>query len=419
MVRTRAQSGLVMVMDSETGEVLALAQSPSHKVRKVTALSDGYEPGSTMKPIMLASAINKGVVKANDSMFGHYGKFKIQGRTISEAEAHEKFGYITLNKMIEVSSNVVAAELALKFGAERYVSSLKELGFGARTGTLFPGEISGWMPAQTKNIKPLTLATMGFGQSVMVTPMQMLRAYAALSNGGTLIEPTLLKRKEKEELKKTVVFKKSVTDDVTKALIGVTEGEKGTGHKARVEGFRVAGKTGTAQTVDPRTHRYSSSRYIASFIGYPANVRKPVVILTLLDSPKGIYYAGDTAAPLFAEVLKATVSRFSIPATERVAVPLVESSPQRKEEQSEGQTVKIAQSSAEITAQSVESAKEVNLDHPVMPGLTGLTPQEAMRALKPFAPMVQIRGFGLIKRQLPESGAVLSPNVRVTLYLEE
>ena len=144
-----------------------------------------------------------------------------------------------------------------------------------------------------------------------------------------------------------------------------------------------------------------------------------MVILTLLDSPKGIYYAGDTAAPLFAEVLKATVSRFSIPATERVAVPLVESSPQRKEEQSEGQTVKIAQSSAEITAQSVESAKEVNLDHPVMPGLTGLTPQEAMRALKPFAPMVQIRGFGLIKRQLPESGAVLSPNVRVTLYLEE
>ena len=425
MVRTRAQSGLVVVRDSENGEILALAQSSEissgKKIKKVTAISDGYEPGSTMKPIMLAAAINKGVIKLGDSLFGHYGKFKLQGRTISEAEAHEKFGFITTSRMIEVSSNVAAAELALKFGAEKYVASLKELGFGGKTGVGFPGEITGWMPGQPKNIKPLTLATMGFGQSVMVTPLQMLRAYAAISNGGYLIEPTLIKRKEKEEYKKLAVFKKSTTEDVTKALISVTEGEKGTGKKARVDGFRVAGKTGTAQTVDPHTHRYSSSRYIASFIGFPAGVRRPVVILSLLDSPKGIYYGGETAAPLFSEALKATVSRFSIPATEKVAMPLVETtpSPSHYEETSEGQVVKVAQSSAEITQESVESAREVNLDHPVMPALTGLTPQEAIRSLKPFAPLVQIKGFGLIKRQLPESGSVLSPNVRVTLYLEE
>ena len=422
---THAQSGLVVVMDSENGEILALAQAGGqtvgHKIKKVTAVTDGYEPGSTMKPLMLASAINKGVVKITDSLFGHYGKFKIQGRTISEAEAHEKFGYITVKKMIEVSSNVVAAELALKLGADRYITSLNEMGFGAKTGIQFPGEISGWLPGQPKSIRPLTLATLGFGQSIMVTPMQMLRGYAALSNGGFLIEPTLLKRGEKDRIKKIPLFKSSTVQDVTQALISVTEGEKGTGHKATVEGYRVAGKTGTAQTVDPRTHRYSGSRYIASFIGFPAGVKQPIVILALLDHPKGIYYGGETAAPLFSQVLKATVSRFSIPATEKVEVKLVEQAPtpHKKEDSDEGQVIHVAQSSAEITAQSIESTKEVNVDHPVMPSLAGLTPQEAIRALKPFNPLVQIHGFGLIKKQMPDSGAILSPNVRVSLYLEE
>ena len=422
MEETHADSGLVAVMDSNTGEILALAQAPSsHHIRKVTALTDGYEPGSTLKPIMIAASINKGISKISDSVFGHYGKLTLQGRTISEAEAHEKFGYITLKRIIEVSSNVGAAELALKFGADRYVSALREFGFGAKTGISFPGEISGWLPSQTKAIKPLTLATMGFGQSLMVTPIQMLRAYAAFSNGGTLIEPTLLKRSDHDAVKRIPLLKAQAVRDITDALISVTEGEKGTGHKACVEGFRVAGKTGTAQTVDPRTHRYSSNRYIASFVGYPVGVKQPVTILALLDHPRGDYYAGSTAAPLFAKVLKQVVSRFSIPSTEKIRIPLVESSPSPKRgtEEEDSESIKIAQSSAEITEASEESAKEVNLDHPVMPTLIGLTPQEAMRALKPFMPIVQLKGFGLIKRQNPESGSMISKNVRVTLFLEE
>ncbi len=425
MIKTRAQSGTVMVMDSKTGEILALAQASSagtgRGVKKVMAVTDGYEPGSTMKPLMLASAINKGVVKLSDQLFGHYGKFVIQKRTISEAEAHEKFGYITLKKMVTVSSNVVAAELALKFGAERYLASLKEMGFGAKTGSQLPGEISGWMPGTAKNIKPLTLATMGFGQSIMVTPMQMIRAYAALSNGGFLVEPTLLKRKENEKINEVPLFKQGAVRDATEALVNVTEDEKGTGKKARLEGYLIAGKTGTAQTVDPHTKRYSTSRYIASFIGYPVGVKQPITILALLDHPKGIYYGGETAAPLFSQVLKQTVSRFSIPTTEKMEIPLVQGTPapSKKEALIANESIQIAQSSAEVSAQSVESSKEVNLDHPVMPSLIGLTPQEAIRSLKPFLPQVQIHGFGLIKHQSPESGSVLSPHLRVTFFLEE
>ncbi len=417
---TGSDSGMVIVMDSVTGELLALAQAPHRRgVKKVTALTDGYEPGSTMKPLILATAINKGAIKVTDGLFGHYGKFKIQGRTISEAEAHEKFGYISMKKMIEVSSNVVAAELALKLGAERTVQGLREIGFGSRTGVGFPGEITGWMPSNPKGIKPLTLATIGFGQSVMVTPIQMIRAYAALSNGGNLVEPTLMKRKEKEEIKRIPLFKPGTVKDVTEALVGVTENEKGTGHKARLEGYRIAGKTGTAQTVDPKTKRYSSSRHIASFIGYPVGVKQPIVVLTLLDGPRGIYYAGATAAPLFSKVLSKVVARFSIPTTEKIRMPLVESTPTPAPLQEDSELIKVAQSSDEILEKSIQSTKEVNLDHPVMPSLIGLTPQEAIQALKPFVPRVQIKGFGLIKKQTPETGTMISRNVRVNLVLEE
>jgi cell division protein FtsI (penicillin-binding protein 3) len=421
MDKTRAQSGLVVVMDSNNGEILALAQSNANGnkgVKKVMAVTDGYEPGSTMKPLLLASALNKGVVKINDSLFGHYGKFTLQGRTIKEAEAHEKYGFINLKKMVEVSSNIVAAELSLKVGAERFLTSLKELGFGAKTGTGLPGEIGGWVPSpsQAKTIRPLTLATMGFGQSILVTPMQMLRAYASLSNGGFLVEPTLLKRKDNEVIKKLPVLKPEAVKGATEALLLVTEGDKGTGHKAHVEGYRVAGKTGTAQTVDSKTKRYSSSRYMASFIGFPVGVKQPVTILVLFDHPKGVYFGGETAAPLFSQVLKSVTSRFSIPSTEKIEIPT-----QLTMDKLDKQEVTMSPSSAEPVSisQSTESIKEVNLDHPVMPSVIGLTPQEAIRALKPFSPSIQVHGFGVIRRQIPDSGSILSPGIKVGLYLEE
>lgn len=417
MDRTRSQSGMVIVMDSDNGEILALAQSNANGnrgIKKVMAVTDGYEPGSTMKPLLLASALNKNVIKITDSLFGHYGKFKLQGRTISEAESHEKYGYVSMKKMIEVSSNIVAAELALKMGADRFLKSLRELGFGQKTGTQLPGEIGGWVPSpnNAKSVRPLTLATMGFGQSILVTPMQMLRAYASLSNGGYLVEPTLLKRKQNEELKKNQVLNPEAVKNATEALVQVTQGEKGTGHKARVEGYRIAGKTGTAQTVDPKTKRYSGNRYMASFIGFPVGVKKPVTILVLFDHPKGVYYGGETAAPVFAEVFKTAASRFSIPSTEEIKVPTNLTAPSSKQESDE---VQVVQSSAE----SVQSIKEVNLDHPLMPSLIGLTPQEAIRALRPFHPSVQIHGFGVIRKQSPDSGSILQDRMKVALYLEE
>ncbi len=440
IARTHSQSGLAVVMDSNTGEILALAQNPSFNPnqrglnvltgmnRKLKLLTDGYEPGSTLKPILLSSALSAGM-KITDQLFGHFGKFVLQNKTISEAEAREKYGYIPLKKMIEVSSNIVAAELALKIGADQYLSTLRELGFGQKSGTQFPGEIPGGLP-NPKQVKPLSLATMGFGQGIFVTPIQMIKAYAALSNGGYLIDPSLLKRKPNEIIRKVPVLRSQVVRDATQAMLLVTEGENGTGKNAAVAGFRIAGKTGTAQTVDPRTKRYSTNRHIASFIGFPLGTKPNFTILALLDNPKGVYFASQTAAPLFAAVLKQVVSRYSIPATEPMAHPLAQTLAQptilptalpTTLPTASQQNRVIAQNPLPTLKTSIinETSYEQHLQEELMPSLVGLTAQEAMGHLKAFSPQFQIHGFGLIKKQIPESGVALHSGQKVTLFLGE
>lgn len=226
-------------------------------------------------------------MKLTDQVWGNHGSFVVQGKKISEAEAHEKFEWITLKKMIQVSSNVGSAKLALKIGADTYSRTLEQMGFGTRTGIGFPGEISGRVPAR-KSWQPLTLANIGFGQGILVTPLQMLRAYAAFLNGGWLVQPSILREQPGAEAKREAprrLFSQAVAEQVQEALSAVTS-EGGTGLKARLEGYDVAGKTGTAQTVDPTTGKYSRSRFIASFIGFARGVEPRLVIYTALDGPK-------------------------------------------------------------------------------------------------------------------------------------
>ena len=182
----------------------------------------------------------------------------VQGHKISEAETKEKFQWLSLKKLIQVSSNIGAAKVALKLGADHYYSTLKAFGFGSKTDTGFPGEISGRIP-ELKKWQPLSLANIGFGQGVLVTPMQMTRAYATFLNGGWLVQPTLIKSDsaKKPDAPKRILTQK-VADSVLEALATVTQ-EGGTGIKASLPGYRVAGKTGTAQMVDPNTGGYSRS----------------------------------------------------------------------------------------------------------------------------------------------------------------
>ncbi len=359
---------------------------------------------------------------------------------------------------------VGSAKLALKLGADKYHATLKSFGFGGRTGVGFPGEISGMMP-QRKDWSPLSLANIGFGQGILVTPIQMMRAYAAFANGGLLVQPSILKtylRDDEAEQPAPETHKRILPEKVavavTEALAAVTE-DKGTGMKARLDGYVVAGKTGTAQTVDPNTGKYSRSRYIASFIGFPVGVEPRLVIYTAVDSPRGVYYASETAAPLFRGILAAAVNRYSIPAT--VAPPVLA----KKDGKNGELTDRLNTSLAKVTAPNVTTQGPVLERVPAttegpaatdqtanagkadavsgagasegdaeaalrwdgstpdgsplwkMPDLRGLTAREAIQVLKGHRFKLEVHGAGVVKSQLPQEGKTLAEGDLVKLNL--
>ncbi|MEN9722550.1 MAG: hypothetical protein RJB38_536 [Pseudomonadota bacterium] len=446
VARTSSQGGTVIVMNAVNGEVLAMANEPAFDPnrddapvanRRNRAVTDGYEPGSTLKPVLLAAALAGGM-KLTDQIYGNLGSFKVQGRTISEAESHEKFEWISLKKMIQVSSNVVSAKLALKLGAEGYSKVLQSLGFGSKTGIGFPGEIAARVPPK-KAWQPLTLANIGFGQGVLVTPIQMVRAYATFLNGGWLVDPTLVLGSPDERYVRQAprrIFPQAVADGVVSALLSVTE-EGGTGKKAVLDGYRVAGKTGTAQTVDPNTGRYSRSHYISSFVGFATGVDPKLVIYTALDGPQGIYYASETAAPLFRQVLAAVVNRYSMPSDPLL---LHQKTLASSEASLKGDEVAMSQAQAEppilrAPTPSGSSAGEVSLppqeSAPVlvgqepgdfalprkMPNVHGLTAREALRSLQGFPHEIEMEGRGVVRSQHPEPGKAVAERMTIRLSL--
>jgi cell division protein FtsI (penicillin-binding protein 3) len=429
----------VIVMNAVTGEVLAMANDPSYNPndrtapadhRRNRAVTDGYEPGSTMKAVLLASALSNGM-KLSDQVFGEHGKFKLQGRTISEAETKEKFDWISLKKIIQVSSNIGAAKLALKVGADRYFNTLKGFGFASKTGIGFPGEISGRVPPR-KSWQPLTLANIGFGQGVLVTPIQMVRAYAAFLNGGWLVEPSLIRDSVEKPAPPKRILSPRVCEQVLEALESVTQ-KDGTGEKANLPGYRVAGKTGTAQKVDPATGAYSRSKHIASFIGYALDVEPKLVIYTMLDEPKGSYYAAETAVPLFHEVLSDVANRYSLPGRRlaqdeeapkgapKLAAAAASSSPRPHAMAGWAEPPQLDPAQELAKTGPLEWIGTEGEGHQVwrMPLLKGLTAREAMQRLKGHSFQLELEGSGVIHSQYPAEGKSVADGETVKLGLSE
>ena len=429
--RTGAQSGTVIVMDAVNGEILAMANEPTfnpndrrsdRKIpperRRNRAVTDGYEPGSTFKAILAAGILSHGG-RLSDQVWGERGSFLVQGHRISEAEAREKFEWVSLKKMIQVSSNVGAAKFALRLGSLSYLQMIQAFGFGMKSNLGFPGEISGRIPAD-KEWTPLTLANVGFGQGLLVTPLQMTRAYAAILNGGWLIRPKLIKSPFKGSENKNPlddvpprIFSQNVSLKLIEALESVTE-EGGTGVKAALEGYRVAGKTGTAQWVDPKLKKYSKDQYISSFIGFPIDVDPKVVIFASLERPQGSYYAAETAVPLFKEVLISVANRCELPV--RMA------SRKLLARQDIQDLSKTNRASALIAADLKLHPLDVPLGKPqrwMMPELKGLTSREAIRAFQGHRLALEISGNGIVSSQTPAAGQPIVEGSFVRLKLVE
>src|SRR5437764_1474996 len=312
--RTKAKNGSAVVLDPHTGEILALANAPAfdpNDPRAVTqqarinqALQNIYEPGSTFKVVAYSAAIERGLAKPTDKIDCQMGSITVAGRLIHDGHA---YGTLTLIQALAKSSNVAAIKLGLRVGDASMYDFMTRFGFGCKTGVELPGETSG-LVRDVKKWQPSSIGSIAMGQEVGVTPLQMAAAYGTLANDGVRIAPHLVR--EIRAADGTVVYSaqpeqhKVVSAETAQTLRHMLEEVtlNGTAKKAKLNGYTAAGKTGTAQKIDPKTKTYSKTKFIGSFVGFAPVDDPAVVIIVVLDEPVGSYHGGEVAAPVFNEI---------------------------------------------------------------------------------------------------------------------
>ena len=309
--KTKAKAGIAIVQDPQTGDILALAERPSDPKRSA-ALQDVYEPGSTFKIVVAAAALETLKVTKDELINCENGRWEMKpGIRIKD---HEKKGMLTLDQIIQYSSNIGTAKIGLRLGAKRFIDYCRRFGFGYKTGTPLPGESRGIIPPE-KGMRDVRLANAAFGQGVAVTALQLVGAYSAIANGGTLLEPRLVMRSHGRAQRGRVEIRRIANAKTVARLQEMLERvvDDGTGATASIPGYSAAGKTGTAEKIDPSTGKYSTTDYIASFAGYiPAN--KPrFTILIVVDTPRIGEYGSEVAAPIFAQIARQLLAHFAIP----------------------------------------------------------------------------------------------------------
>jgi cell division protein FtsI (penicillin-binding protein 3) len=318
--RFGASSASAIVMDPHTGSVLAMAVAPRFNAnrfpttradrRRNRAVTDTYEPGSTFKLVTIAAGLEDGIVSPGTS-FRLPPTIRLADRVIHEAHSRGT-ERMTVRAIVERSSNIGTITIAQRLGEGRLASWIDRFGFGKRTGIDFPGESSGFaLPLDQWSAS--TIGTVPIGHGIAVTPIQMARAYAAIANGGVLVRPHLVERidgRQVETTKRRRIVSRSVSRQMLSMLRGVVL--EGTGTEAAIPGYTVAGKTGTAAKIEPNG-RYSTSRYVASFIGLVPATKPRLVIMVMVDEPRGSIYGGVVAAPAFKEIARFNLQHLEVP----------------------------------------------------------------------------------------------------------
>jgi len=319
----KAVSGTVVISDPGTGEILAIASYPPFDPNcfKIygrefyinRAVLEQFEPGSTFKIITMAAAVEEGVIEPDDIIDGEKGSFSIGGYKIGEAENH-KYGLITASDAIAHSSNICLVKIGQELGKEKLYQYARSFGFGCKTGIEFPGETEGVMDRPDK-WSVIQSANISFGQGISVNAIQLTVAYSAIANGGYLIKPRLLRGYgEKDEIiqnaSKADTLRRVISSETAKKLVSMLEKcvEKGTGKPAAIGGWKIAGKTGTAQKKTEGKKGYDQEKYIASFIGFIPAESPRLMVSVIINEPHGKVYGGLVAAPVCHNIMKRIIS---------------------------------------------------------------------------------------------------------------
>jgi len=428
--RAHAKSGTAIVMDPRTGEILALANAPSFDPNQPTsvspesrsngALQSIYEPGSTFKIVAYSAAIEKGLVKPEDKLDCQMGQITVAGRLIHD---HHPFGVLTVADALAQSSNVGAIKLGLLVGNESMYEFMRRLGFGARTGIDLTGESPGILRPLNR-WQPSSIGSLAMGQEVGVTPLQMATAYSVLANDGQWVKPHLVRELRSSD--GTVLYqakpemRRSLKPETVAALRTMLEGVtlRGTARKAQLDGYSAAGKTGTAQKIDPRTHAYSATKYIGSFVGFAPVSNPAVVIIVVIDEPQGAYHGGDVAAPVFREIAEQILPDLGVlpdvelkPGTQLIArapLPSLQSVKLAQQQNEEREATLPKVTARNFSGQASEVVFAVATKRgALMPDLRGQSVRDVARMCAQLGLRLEARGDGRALRQMPEPGAEL------------
>ncbi|MGH9741929.1 MAG: penicillin-binding protein [Candidatus Acidiferrum sp.] len=328
IARTHAIAGSAIVMNPNTGEILALANWPTFNPNKASeaspesrmdrAVSALYEPGSTFKLVTLAAAFNEGITRPDEVFDCENGSVLVAGHRIHD---HKPFGLLNVAQILAESSDVGAIKIALRLQGPRFYDYIRAFGFGTLTGVDLPGESKGLL-RPLNDWGSFSIGSISMGQEIGITPIQLITAVSAIANGGLLYRPHVVTELERnghalpaqgalEETEPRRVIRPETAATLRRLMEGVVL--YGTGPKARLDGWSSAGKTGTAQKIDPATGRYSRTQYIASFAGFAPINNPAVTILVSLDSPVGQHEGGEVAAPVFKRIAEDVLTYLDVP----------------------------------------------------------------------------------------------------------
>lgn len=410
--QSHPKGGIVLILDPKTGEILALANYPSLDPNhydqanpsswRNRAVTDVYEPGSTFKIITLASVLEQNKISSQEKIDCEGGKFTLRdGRTIHD---HKPYGKLTLSELVQVSSNIGVYKLAMRVGAQKLFDQILNFGFGSETGIDFPGEVRG-LVRPYKNWRPIDQANISFGQGIGVTPLQMALAFSAIANGGLQMQPHLVEKvvassgavlyQAEHKVRRQSISPKTA-EKIKNLLKGVVK-EGGTATLASLDDYDVAGKTGTAQKIDTSSHSYSKEKYVASFVGFAPLVNPQLVIFVLLDEPKGAYYGGQIAAPVFREVMELSLRYLGLP-------PMVRH--------------QVAEVQRVIPEDIVnESMSQMGALYKV-PDFRGTSLRHVLRSASPFPIEVEVKGRGVAVKQSPQAGTYVTRGSRVLVEFQ-
>ena len=421
----------LVVMDPNTGEILALASTPGYNpndygesdvdARRDRALTDRFEPGSIMKVFTVAAALAANTLKPTEQIYCERGNFQIANVTIHDTHVND---WLTPTQILARSSNIGALKIGLALGEPGLYAAFRRFGFGEPSGLPLPGEAAGVLRPKARPWYEVETANASFGQGISVTTVQLALAMSAIANGGRLLEPVLMKKvtdgrgrivREGTTHVRRDVVPPHVAKMIAEMLTAVTE-EGGTGVEAAVPGFRVAGKTATAQKADSATGKYSEDKYTASFVGFIPAEKPRLVIAIVLDEPMIGRYGGDLAGPVFRRVAEASLRYLGVTP---MGTPRKIASVKR-----EGDPADVTMAALKPSPSASSATPEPPPTGPIPPGsvrvpeLSGMGAHEAVVMLGKAGLVPIVEGTGRLVRQMPSPGTAVPKGSSVRLVFE-